>query len=90
MSLPVFAWMTTPEITLKQRAFGATASLHGLMEPRGHRWPAGLPTEKGLQPELLRLCSFVEQLPLVMSYLCRRTQLKTKRPRLMGMLDSKV
>ena len=82
MILPIFARMTTLEITIrqgltvKQRAFGATASLHSLMEGRGHRWPAGLPTEKGLQPELLRLCCFVEQFSLAMGYLCRRTQAK--------------
>jgi hypothetical protein len=61
MALPVFAWMTTsgnhhkdsrrPGLAVKQRAFGATASFHGLMEGRGHRWRAGLPTNEGLQHE---------------------------------------
>ncbi len=59
--------MIAPEIrhpTAKQRAFGATTSLHGLMEGLGHRWPAGLPTKERLQPELLRLCCFVEHFTL--------------------------
>jgi hypothetical protein len=37
------------------------------MESRGHRWPAGLQTNEGLQHELLRLCCFVEQFTLAMN-----------------------
>jgi hypothetical protein len=64
---------------VKQRAFGATAFLNGLMKGRGHRWPAGLPTNEGLQHELVRLCCFVEQFTLAMRCLCRRIQAKIGR-----------
>jgi hypothetical protein len=66
-----------PGLTVKQRAFGATASLHGPMEGRGHRWPVGLPTNEGLQHELLRLCSFIEPFTLAISRLCHRIHAKT-------------
>ena len=83
--LPVFALMIAPEntigpgFTVKPRAFGATASLHGLLEGRGHRWPAGLPTNEGLQHGLPRLCCLVEPFTLAMCRLCRRLQAKTGR-----------
>ncbi len=57
-----------PGLAVKQRAFGATASLHGLMECRGHHWPSGKPTNERLQHALVRLCCFVEQFTLVLAY----------------------